>query len=120
MSSHFVIYKDMTMKKYRYLFACVSACVLLCHNLTFAGNMPGSVTITAADAYYHFDNKRDFDNSAFPNLAIAYNFTQHWAVEAGAGLLNTRQSKTTGDQGVHGALYNIDCIYRFTCLGHFE
>jgi hypothetical protein len=88
--------------------------------LGFAGNVPGAVTITASDAYYHFDNKRDLNNSAFPNLALAYNFTNHWAIEAMAGILNTRQSKDLGGYGVHGALYNIDGIYRFTPCGHFE
>src|SRR6476620_4955203 len=114
MSSRFSLNKDMTMKKYWYLFVCMSACFLMCHKSVFAGNVPGTMSVTIADAYYHLDNRREMDNSALPNLALAYNFTQHWSIEAGVGLLNTRQSKTTGNEGVHGVLYNIDGIYRFT------
>src|SRR5688500_10519193 len=109
----------MTMNK-NYLVSCIGVLVLMGYGVGFAGNLPGSVTITFADAYYHFDNKRDLANSAFPNLALAYNFTQHWAIEADAGILNTRQSEESGGQGVHGALYTIDGIYRFTSCGHFE
>lgn len=116
MSARFLSKRDTTMKKSCYLFAGI----LMCHQLGFAGNIPGAVTITAADAYYHFDTKRDLDNSAFPNLALAYNFTAHWAMEAGVGVLNTRQSEESGDRGVHGVLYTIDGIYRFIFCGHFE
>lgn len=108
------------MKKNICLLSCISMLALVSHQIVFAGNIPGAVTITAADAYYHFDDKRDLENSAFPNLAIAYNFTQHWAMEAGAGVLNSRQSEELGGRGVHGVLYNIDGIYRFTPCGHVE
>ncbi len=93
--------------------------MLMCQ-LGYASNLPGAVTITLADAYYHFDNKRDLDNSAFPNISLAYNASQHWAIEAGAGVLNTRQSEESGGRGVHGVLYNVDGIYRFGVFGHFE
>ncbi len=107
------------MKK-KYLISCIGVLILMSHRVGVAGNLPGSVTITLADAYYHFNNKRDLNNSAFPNLALAYNFTQHWAMEAGAGILNTRQSEELGGEGVHGVLYNIDGIYRFGAFGHLE
>lgn len=94
---------------------------LLNSTMVFAGNTPGAVTITAADAYYHYDHKRNLDNSAFPNLAIAYDFSQHWAIEAAAGILNSQQDAGTSDsKSVHGVLYSFDGIYRFTPYGHFE
>lgn len=111
--------KDVRMKK-KYLVSGIGMLILMGHGVAVADNLPGSVTVTLADAYYHFDNKRDLDNSAFPNLAVAYNFTPHWAMEAGAGVLNTTQSKESGGRGVHGVLYNIDGIYRFISCGHFE
>jgi len=103
-----------------YLISCIGMFILMSNEIGFAGNIPGSVTVTLADAYYHFDNKRNLENSAYPNVALAYNFTQHWAMEAVAGILNTRQTEALGDNGVHGALYTIDGIYRFTPCGHFE
>lgn len=101
------------MKNSNYLLGCVSLFVVLVNSVVLAGNIPGAVTVTVADAYYHFDGKRHLDNSALPNIAIAYNFTNHWAMEAGAGVLNSNQKSALGNEGVHGMLYTIDGIYRF-------
>lgn len=98
----------------------VGLLALIINCSALAGNLPGSVTVTAADAYYHFDEKRDMDNSAMPNLAIGYNFTSHWAMEVMAGVLNSDQEEDREDEGVHGMLYTIDGIYRFTPYGHLE
>ena len=95
-------------------------CLILLSNAAFAGNIPGAVTVTLADAYYHFDEKRHMDNSAMPNLAVAYNFTPQWAFEVMGGVLNSDLKPSHGDHGVHGSLYMVDAIYRFTPYGHLE
>lgn len=104
------------MKKLRWLAILAS----LSFQTTLAGNLPGAVTVTIADAYYHFDDKRDLDNAALPNLALAYNVSQHWAIEAAVGVMTSRQSEEMGGKEVSGSLYAIDGIYRFMPCGHFE
>lgn len=94
--------------------------MMLSSGAVFAGNTPGAVTITVSDAYYHFDERRDLGNSAMPNLSLGYNFTQHFAMEAGAGILNTQQKAELGDDDVQGALYTISGIYRFASYKHLE
>ena len=94
--------------------------ILLSNTAIFAGNIPGAVTVTVSDAYYHFDEKRKMDNSAMPNLAVAYNFNSHWAFEVAAGVLNTDLKPSKGDHGVHGMLYTVDGLYRFVPYGHLE
>ena len=100
--------------------ASLLGCLILLGNAAFAGNVPGAVTVTLADAYYHFDEKRHMDNSAMPNLAVAYNFNPHWAFEVLGGILNSDLKPSRGGHGVHGTLYMVDGIYRFTPYGHLE
>ncbi len=88
----------------------VSAVSLFAASTTLAWNRPNAVTLTLADAYYHFNAKRQIDNAAYPNAAIAFNFNERWAAELGFGVLNTNYHNTTG---VHGDLYTLDGIYRF-------
>lgn len=83
-----------------------------------AGNYPGAVTFGMAGAYYHFAGKRNVDNTFMPNLALAYNLTDRWAIEAGAGNLNTNFSGSGGT--VHAMLYTLDGIYRFSPTKYFE
>lgn len=94
---------------------------ILATGYCFASNRPGAATLTLAEAYYHFSSKRpSLDNATgMPNVALAYNFNDHWAAEAGIGVINTNQ--TTGTHaGVHGFLYNLDALYRFDPRQHFE
>lgn len=85
-----------------------------------AGNYPGAVTLTLADAYYAFSTKRHIDNIAMPNFELAYNFDEIWAVEAGYGIINTDQKPALGNSSVHGGLFTLDGIYRFTPGKMFE
>lgn len=100
---------------------CLLGCVIwLSNTAVLAGNIPGAVTVTLGGAYYHFDEKRHMENSAMPNLAVAYNFTNHWAFEVAGGILNSNLEPSKGDHGVHGTLYTVDGIYRFVPYGHLE
>ncbi len=89
---------------------------LLAASHAFAGNHEGAATLTLADAYYHFASSRHLENTASPNVAIAYNFTDRWAIEGGVGAINTNQKQSAGGRGVHGFLYSADAIYR--CFKH--
>jgi len=84
----------------------------------FAGNRPGAVTLTLADAYYHFSSAWGLKNASMPNFSLAYNIDKHWAVEGSAGVLNTNQ-RTSG-VGEHGFLYTLDGLYRLAPHKHFE
>lgn len=90
----------------------------LVSGISVAGNHPGAVTLTLADAYYHFSSSRQLDNASMPNVALAYNFDNHWAVEAGVGVINTNQ-RISGS-GEHGFLYTVDGLYRLGIHHHFE
>jgi len=87
-------------------------------DVCIAENRPGATTFTLAAAYYHFSSARNLKNASLPNIALAYNFNERWAIEGGVGVINTNQRTT--DQGVHGFLYTIDGLYRFKPHQHFE
>ena len=101
------------------LLLCACAFAVIHATPVFAGNNPGDVTLTFSDAYYHFDNRRKLQNVGVPNLAIAYNFTQHIALEGGIGVFNTNQ-RGYSQRGVHGYLYTVDGLYRFTPYARWE
>ncbi len=120
---------------------CASMLALAGSFSAVAGNRPGVVTFSIADAYYHFANKRHLNNINMPNLGLAYNFDEHWAMEADVGLINTQSNKSkhnfvinfesesglntnftepTPGQSVHGFLYTLDAMYRFLPSRRFE
>jgi OOP family OmpA-OmpF porin len=82
-----------------------------------AGNLPGAITITPGAGYYHFAAKRHTSNSWMPNIAIAYNMDERWAVEGMFGVIN---SDNSNNNSVHAALYTIDGIYRFSRHQYFQ
>lgn len=98
------------MKKIIGLFALTSA-ALLGSPLSFAGNCPGAVTFTLGGGPYYFASKRELKNTGLPNVMLAYNFNDRWAIEGTAGRINTNQKST--DIGVQGSLFTIDGLYRF-------
>lgn len=121
------------MNKKKWLLTNMSLIALSCAQASLAGNLPGSVTFTAGDAYYHFSHKQDLKDRQLPNIALAYNFNEHWAIEGQWGFLNTKQTDSDDDshffnifnnndegQSVHGNLYTIDGIYRFTPYHELE
>jgi len=95
------------------------AFALLLSQLSFAGNRSEATTITLSDAPYFFAAKRHINNINMPNAAIAYNFDNHWAVEFGAGLINTNQRRFN-QHGIHGFLYTLDGLYRLDPHGALE
>lgn len=94
--------------------------MMFCVSLGFAGNRPGAFTVTVADAYYHFDHKRQLANADYPNVSLAYNASPCWAMEISAGFFNTDQDASVGGDGVHGNLYSFHGIYRFAPYRQLE
>lgn len=86
----------------------------------FAENRPGAITFTLADAYYRFDSKHHVKNINLQNFALAYNLDQHWAAEGTVGIVNTAQKPAAGNQKVHGFLYTIDGLYRYSQCGYWQ
>jgi OOP family OmpA-OmpF porin len=101
------------MKKSDCMRVALGLLTLLTTEHAVAGNRAGAVTLTLADAYYHFASSRHLDNTSLPNVALAYNVTDRWAIEGGIGVINTNQKPVLGGLGVHGFLYTADAIYRF-------
>jgi outer membrane protein W len=105
------------MKKRHHLYA---GLILFCAGQTIAGNRPGATTLTLAGAYYHFASSRHLDNTSLPNVALAYDFTDRWAIEGNVGAVNTNQKPVLGGADVHGFLYTVDGIYRLMPHQSFE
>jgi len=110
------------MKKSKKFLIYVGLISLFCQQIVFAGNRPGAITFTLSDAYYHFSSQRHIKNTGLPNIALAYDFDERWAVEAGAGVINTDPTPgaNNGNRGIHGALYTLDGIYRFQKVKIFD
>lgn len=104
------------MKKRNGFLAGVILIQAFCSSSLYAENRPGALTLTVADAYYRFDHRRNLNNGNMPNLALAYNATERWAIEAGAGIINTnpKPAANNDNRGVQGQLYTLDGIYRLT------
>ncbi|MDA8561667.1 porin family protein [Gammaproteobacteria bacterium] len=108
------------MKK-NYYFICLLFISIFCINkICFAGNEAGSISLTLSDAYYAFNDKRNLDNTTYPNVFLSYNFNKRFAIEAGAGVLSPMLKAQEIDKTLNGSLYNINAIYRFFPCGHFE
>ena len=55
----------------KWLLVSMSAISILTASSTYAWNKPGAATLTLAGAYYHYDHKRELENSAVPNASLA-------------------------------------------------
>lgn len=95
------------------------ATALLGSSFAIASNRPGATTLNLSEAYYHFAEKRHLVNNGLPNVAVDYNFDERWAIEGGVGFVDSQQ-KHFNERSVHGYLYTVDGIYRFTPRGSLE
>ena len=79
---------------------------------SFANSKANAVTFTLGGGYLFFSQKRDLHNTAIPAMAaLAYNFTEKWALELAANLINA-DSGDPDKHHVHGFAYIGDAIYR--------
>jgi len=115
---------EIKMKKGNIALILSSILTLVTSNSLFAGNRPCAITLTASEAYYHFSTKRNLDGKGMPNLALAFNLNNSWAIEGTAGLINAGRLRSyplpESKAGVHGYLYMVNAIYRFSPFLGYE
>jgi OOP family OmpA-OmpF porin len=110
--------REERMKKISVLCVIAAGWGLMASHGALASNRPGAITITPMAGYYYFSSKRQLDNTGDLGLALAYNFTQQWAMEGTYTSMNAKLQGTYSH--THGNLYLIDGLYRFTPHGMFE
>lgn len=109
-----LIIRKYKMKRSRIICAVLAGLTVFCGSMAVASNNAGDVTITPGLGYDFFAGKRNLHNTVvIPQLAVAYNFTDKWAIEAAYGRLNTSYNYSVGGS-VDGNLYTVDGLYRFT------
>ncbi len=86
----------------------------------FAGNRAGAFYGTLSEGYYHFSQQRHLENTAVPGIALGYDFTDQFAAQAGALVLNADHRGHEAVGGAHGFIYQLDGVYRFAKSGNFE
>ncbi len=84
------------------------------------GSKEGGATFTLGGGYLFFSQKRDLQNTAIDGMAaLAYNFSDNWAMEFAADLINAN-SGDPSKHHVHGFAYILDALYRFPIFHTFE
>jgi hypothetical protein len=86
-----------------------------------AGNHTGAVSLSLGAGYDFFSSKRHIDNTGFPFIALGYQFTPRWGIEAMAGKFRTTSHHPVDDgERVNGAFLLIDGIYHLTATHLIE
>lgn len=88
-------------------------CMVLSPQVSFADSKANAVTLTLGGGYIFLSQKRDVKNTAVNSAALVYNFTDKWAMQLAADLINTN-SGDPSKHHVHGFAYIWDMMYR-TC-----
>jgi hypothetical protein len=107
------------MKKGIVLLAVASGLTFLASHAV-AGNRPGAVTFTPGIGYDFFASKRNIRNTAvIPELALAYNFDEHWGLEGAWGTFGTTyHGGVAANQSVKGDLYTLAGLYHLNQLNY--
>ncbi|HSW70595.1 MAG TPA: outer membrane beta-barrel protein [Gammaproteobacteria bacterium] len=105
--------------KVRALLWLISSIVFI-PQLAFAASKADAITFTVGGGYLFFSQKRDLHNTAVPAMAaLAYNFTEQWALALAANLINA-DSGDPDKHHVHGFAYIGDVLYRLHPLCSLE
>ena len=108
------------MKKMKLASVVLAGMSLLNLQPALAQSRAGAMTITPSIGYDFFAGRRHLQNTAvIPEIAIGYNFSQVWGIEAAYGMFNTHYSHDN-HHSVKGNLYTVDGIYRFAARGMVE
>jgi OOP family OmpA-OmpF porin len=83
-------------------------------SFTYADNRAGAITITPGVGLYSFSEKRHVHDAAIPNLALAYNFTNQWGIEASFGTFNSGYSPASVNGHAKARLYLVDGMYYYS------
>lgn len=99
-------------------------CILLFTPSLFAwGNRAGDVTFSVGGGYYWFASKREIQNNGLGFLALGFNATDLWGIEATLVGFKTRFKDNVDfdhDKHIHATLFMLDGIYRFGDFCRFE
>jgi len=60
------------------------------------------------------------ENTSAPTIELGYEFNDKWGMKVGVSVLNTNTNNAGPDTGVHGNIYTVDGVYKFTPYGLFE
>lgn len=110
------------MKK-NYLLVVVLGFIFICNSTLFAHptcchgplhSRAGAATFTFASGYDFFSSKRHIENTTIPFVALGYDFTNRWGIEALYGFFNTNfKQSVPDDRQIRGALFAVDVLYHF-------
>ena len=99
------------MKIFNWLFLCACSCFF---SLGYAGNQPGSTTLSFGAGYEFFSGKRQMKNTNTRFISLGYNFDAHWGAVASLENFNSRYRHSTGDdRSITGTMFFLDGLYHF-------
>lgn len=108
------------MKNKKGVVACCSMFAFLIGTTAFAdAPRPGAFSIRLADGYIFFAKKRHIENTSTPTIELGYEFNDKWGMKLGTTVINTNMNGGGPGSGVHGFIYTLDGVYKFTSYGHF-
>ena len=86
----------------------------------YAQSRPGALSITAGGGYDFFSSKRRMDNTGIGFLAIGYDFTCRWGVEAFFAGFRTNFKRSVDDnRRINGTIAAFDAVYHFDAYNAF-
>ena len=107
------------MKNKKALLAGLSVIALCVSSFASADPRPGAVSIRLADGYVFFAHKRNLENTSTPTIELGYEFNDKWGAKLGTTVINTNTTGYAYNLGVHGFIYTLDGVYKFTSHGNF-
>jgi len=90
--------------------------LMITQTSVYAGNRAKAATITVGGGGYFFSDDRNLNNTGFPFLALGYDLTDHWGVDALiAGFSTQSKRPLDNDNGrqIRGTLFAFDGVYHF-------
>lgn len=113
-----------------FFFVILANLVLILNNLSYADvlcchgkkqSRGGAATFTVGSGYDFFSGKRHIENTSIPFVAVGYDFTCNWGIEAFYGFFTTDFKKSVpDDRQIRGSLFAVDILYHFTSTERFE
>jgi hypothetical protein len=84
----------------------------------YAESRPGALSITGGGGYEFFSSKRRINNNGLGFLAVGYDFTCNWGVEAFfAGFRTSFKRSVDDSRRINGTLAAFDAVFHFSPLG---
>jgi OOP family OmpA-OmpF porin len=81
---------------------------------SYVGNRPGAATLTLGGGYFYLSQKHEMNNKGGSLAELAYDFTEHWGIEAMLAVFNTHFKPAISDnRQVSGTYFAFDGIYHF-------